>query len=670
MKKLTASVCMLICISVAYAQKNTNYKFSKLTPEDLKAKVYSIDSNANAVILAEVGESHFVGNTKGWFSLSFKKRTRIHILNKNGYNQADIEIPLWTSGNAIEKLEELKAITYNLDNGTVTETKLEKNNVFTEKKSKNLTLKKFTLPNVKEGSIIDIEYIINSDFLQNLQPWSYQGSIPRLWSEYNVFMPEFFEYAFLSQGMQLYFINERKDNSNVFNVVDGNSTSASERFTLNAKVTHHRWVMKDMPALKEESYTSSIENYTSKIDFQLSAFRHPLKYKNIMTNWVEVATKLLDDEDFGKNLSTNNSWLSEVIKPLLEGAHTETEKAKRIFDYVRQNFTSTGYGSIYISQPLKNCLKTKSGRVSDINMLLTAMLRYADIQAEPIILSTKSNGFTYPLYPLLNRFNYVVALAETDGKTIFLDASRQNLGFGKLLPECYNGHARIISKNVPAIEMYSDSLKEKKLTVILIGNDEKGTWVGSIKQAPGYYESYRIRNKIDDKGSDEFFKELKKNIVSDISIKNEKIDSLKKVDLPVEITYDFAVNINNENIIYFNPLFGEGFQDNPFKSLERFYPVEMPYAMDNTIIATIEVPKGYEIDEIPKSLKVSLNEQKEGMFEYLASHSNNIISLRTRVQMTRANFDPEEYEGLREFFNMIVSKQKEQIVFKKKTTQP
>jgi hypothetical protein len=670
MRKLIASICMTICISFASAQKSSNYKFSKLTAEDLKTITYSIDSNANAVILADVGESQFVGNLKGWFSLVFKKRTRIHILNKNGYNQADIEIPLWMSGNAIEKLEELKATTYNLVNGAVTETKLEKSNVFTEKKSKNLTLKKFTLPNVKEGSIIDIEYVINSDFLHNLQPWSYQGGIPRLWSEYNVFMPEFFEYAFLSQGMQRYHINEKKENQSIYNIVDGNTTSASERFTLNAKVIHHKWVMKDIPALKEESFTSSIGNYTSKIDFQLSAFRHPLKYKNIMSNWMEVATQLLDDEDFGKHLSTNNGWLSDVVKPLLDGANTETEKAKRIFDYVRENFTSTGYGSIYISQPLKNCLKTKSGRVSDINMLLTAMLRYANIQAEPIILSTKSNGFTYPIYPLLNRFNYVVALAETDGKTIFLDASRSNLGFGKLLPECYNGHARIINKNVPAIEMYSDSLKEKKLTVILMGNDDKGTWAGTIKKSPGYYESYGIRNKIDGKGSEEFFKEMKRNFVLDIDIKNEKIDSLKKIDLPVQISYDFEVKINNENLIYFNPLFGEGMQDNPFKSLERLYPVEMPYAMDNTIIATIEVPKGYEIDELPKSVKVSFNDRKEGMFEYLTSHSQNIISLRTRLQMTRANFDPEEYEDLREFFNMIVSKQKEQIVFKKKTTQP
>ncbi len=41
-------------------------------------------------------------------------------------------------------------------------------------------LKKFTFPNVKEGSIIEFEYTKMSDFLQNLEPWEFQGAYPRL----------------------------------------------------------------------------------------------------------------------------------------------------------------------------------------------------------------------------------------------------------------------------------------------------------------------------------------------------------------------------------------------------------------------------------------------------------------------------------------------------------
>jgi hypothetical protein len=80
----------------------------------------------------------------------------------------------------------------------------------------------------------------------------------------------------------------------------------------------------------------------------------------------------------------------------------------------------------------------------------------------------------------------------------------------------------------------------------------------------------------------------------------------------------------------------------------------------------MEIPEGYVVDELPKSMVVKMNEAEEGMFEYRISQSGNSISFRTRVQMKRAYYDPDEYEMLREFFNLIVSKQSEQIVFKKK----
>lgn len=94
------------------------------------------------------------------------------------------------------------------------ETKLEiKSNVFKDKIDKNLLVKKFTFPNVKEGSIIEYEYIIKSDFLSNLQPWEFQGSYPGLWSEYKLTLPEFLGYIFLTQGYKNYDINERKERS-------------------------------------------------------------------------------------------------------------------------------------------------------------------------------------------------------------------------------------------------------------------------------------------------------------------------------------------------------------------------------------------------------------------------------------------------------------------------
>jgi hypothetical protein len=141
---------------------------------------------------------------------------------------------------------------------------------------------------------------------------------------------------------------------------------------------------------------------------------------------------------------------------------------------------------------------------------------------------------------------------------------------------------------------------------------------------------------------------------------------LKKYDDPVYIKYKFEIKADNEDILYFNPMLGEGYRENPFKSAERFYPVEMPYTIDKTYLLQLAIPEGYVVDELPKQIMVKLNEENDGFFEYRLTQSNGTISLRSRLQLKRAYYLPEEYEVLREFFNMVVKKHSEQIVFKKK----
>ncbi|MGZ5135383.1 MAG: DUF3858 domain-containing protein [Flavitalea sp.] len=119
--------------------------------------------------------------------------------------------------------------------------------------------------------------------------------------------------------------------------------------------------------------------------------------------------------------------------------------------------------------------------------------------------------------------------------------------------------------------------------------------------------------------------------------------------------------------MYFNPLLAEGFKENPFKSAKRFYPVEMPYTMDETYTLQMEIPAGYVIDELPKGMVIKYNEDDHASYEYRISTSGNSISFRSRLQIKKTYFEPVEYEVLREFFSMIVKKQAEQIVFKKKS---
>lgn len=653
---------------VSFAQTSSPYaKFGKITTEDLNKKLYSLDSNASAVVLCDIGKASIEGNSKGWFSISFKRHRVVHVLNKNGYGEADVEIPLYSRGDNEESLEKLKAITYNIENGKVVETKLEKSSVFKEKRSENWVVKKFTFPNVKEGSIIEYEYEVLSDYIENLDPWSFQGASPVLWSEFTLSVPQFFSYAFLSHGYHRFHITDKKDRTEQFVVLtNSRSASASERVSLSSGVTDYRWVMTDVPEIKEENFASSLKNHISSLEFQLASQNLPLQPQSFRTTWPALSKSLMESDYFGAKLDKDNNWLGDEVKPLIAGAPSNQEKAYRIFNYVRDNFSCTDHYSIYGSQQLKNAMKTKKGNVSDINLLLTAMLRYAGIDAHPVLLSTTNHGYALEYYPMITSFNYVIAAVNLGDKLTMLDASQPRLGFGKLLPHCYNGHARVVNEMAPAVYLLADSIKEKKFTSFYLANNEQGKIVGSVNQTPGYYESYNLRESLRESGNEEYFKALKKDYSFDVTMKQTGIDSLNRFEDPINIHYDFEAEMPKEEILYLNPMFGEAYKKNPFQSTQRYYPVEMPYLIDKTYVLTMEVPQGYEVDELPKQVIAKMDEEGSAYFEYRITHSGSTISMRSIVRFNKTLFLPDEYENLREFFNLIVSKQSEQIVFKKK----
>ncbi len=668
MRNLLLSMLFFWGVSSAFSQDNLNIKFGKITPADFEVSSPLIDSNTNAVVLADIGSSEFEGNSKEWFSLVFKKHKRIKILNNKGFDAAEIAIFLYSNGSETEKLENISANTYNLENGVIVTTKVDSKSIFEERLRRTMLKKKFTFPAIKPGSIIEFTYTIKSDFIFNLQPWEFQGGYPCLWSEYEVHLPDFFNYVFLSQGYLPFAVNKTQDRYATFMVRQSSGfASSNDAYKINTTVHDKRWVVKNAPAMKEESFTSFIGNHLTKIEFQLSEYRFPDQpVKNIMGSWPKVSERMMEEEDFGKAYTANNSWLTDDLKVIIKGANTVEEKTRKMYEYVRDHFTCTNdYGiTLGSNTSLKDVYKKKSGSVSELNLLLIAMLRHESIAADPVILSLRSRGLVHSIYPLMDRFNYLICQVMGADMPIFLDASRPMLGFNKLPQSCYNGVAWVIDKSEPyPVRFSADSLKEEKRTSVIIINDEKEGFTGTFNSQLGNNESYLFREKMSKIKKEDLLKEIRKSVTGDTKVTNLDVDSLNLYDEPVSIKYDFTIN-PEEDLIYFNPMFGEAMKQNPFKSAQRNYPVEMSQASSDFFVLDMEVPKGYKVEEIPKSVRYKLNDD-EGQFDYICSKSADKVQLRSMIRINKANFAQDDYEPLREFFSFVIKKQSEQIVFKK-----
>jgi len=82
-------------------------------------------------------------------------------------------------------------------------------------------------------------------------------------------------------------------------------------------------------------------------------------------------------------------------------------------------------------------------------------------------------------------------------------------------------------------------------------------------------------------------------------------------------------------------------------------------------VLNLDIPTGYELEELPKSAQVTLNDD-EGTFQFLVGKNDNMIQFKSVIKLNKATFQPEDYNSLRDFFALVVKKQSEQIVFKKK----
>ena len=668
--KIMAFIWLILLQNYLPAQDKLNIKFGKISPADFDLSKYKYDSGAAAVIMADIGNTEFIGNTKGDMTLVFKEYKRIKLLRKEGFDLAKEEILVYRDGESEERMSDLRAVTYNLENGQVVQTKMDEKSIFTDKLNRYYSKKKFTLPAVKEGSIIEIEYTIKSDFYGNLRSWNFQGSYPCLWSDYQVSIPSFFHYVKLTQGDQNFFINTARTDQTMYTIYESNGGAGKDDiYNITTDVNVVRWVKKDVPALKEESYTSTIANFVSRIEFQLNyyQFNQAGDRHDVMGNWYMASEKLLKDPSFGGALDDDNRWMSEELKTITTGSMDSLDRIKRIYSFFRDNFTCTDYDEKYAQHSLKTVFKNKNGNVAEINLLLTAMLRHEKITADPVLLSTRDNGYPSQIYPLMSKFNYVICAVTSDGKKYYLDASRPRIGFGLLPADCYNGMARTINSERPyVVFFYPDSLRESKTTTVIIINDDKGYQSGSFQSLIGQNESLDLRERIKKKSVTTYFKDIQSGYGSDFEIMNAGIDSLTLVDNPVKVRYEFNFKpSSNENIIYFNPMMSEAYKNNPFVSQNRTYPVEMPYCSEETYNLNMEIPVGYEVEELPKSVRVTLN-QGDGSFEYLLQKTESAVMMRCHLKLNKATFEPDEYNTLRDFFAFIVKKQGEQIVFMKK----
>lgn len=103
----------ILCSSHCYAQKDP-YRFGEIPAEDLQMTVYPEDSTAEAVVLFDFGTSHPIPD---YDAINLDRHVRMKILKTGGLDQADVNLILFRFAGNEDRIQNLKASTFNLENG-------------------------------------------------------------------------------------------------------------------------------------------------------------------------------------------------------------------------------------------------------------------------------------------------------------------------------------------------------------------------------------------------------------------------------------------------------------------------------------------------------------------------------------------------------------------------
>lgn len=615
--------------------------------EDMQMTSYALDSSASAVVLVDYGEAYVTVNTVS-ASLKFERHVRIKILKKEGLSWADATIPLHFSGSAEEKVSGLKATSYNLENGKIVETKMSKDGVFKEKFNNYMNLQKFTVPGVKEGSIVEYSYTVNSDFIQYFPNWQFQYTVPVQHSEYWAMIPEFFFFEKYMQGYVQVTDYEVKHKS-------------MGQFQTEA----HHWTLKNVPAFKEEPYMTSETDYISRVNFALSHVKWPNQpVQEIMGSWTKLNENLLESESFGRTI-TGNGFLKKQVEEITAGITEPLKKVTAIHDYVRKNLEWDGTKDYY-ADPLKKVFEKKKGTAADINLALASMLEKAGIDVDMVLLSTRDHGFVRQSYPIARQFNYVVCLAFVDGKPIYLDATEKYLPVNVLPERCLNGQGLAISKKRHGWVDLLTKTKSKTTISADLTLKEDGALQGKLNFTRDGYDVLRMRKDYVAKGEETYLKEVTKSRPWQI----EKSEFKDVADLNVTAKESHELSIQEHatvagDVIYINPFVITQLEANPFKIEKREYPVDFGSAIEKVYMCKLTLPEGYAVDELPQS-RLMMLPGNAAKYAFNVTQNGNSIVVTSSMQINKNLFTQEEYPNLREFYTQVVAKQAEQIVLKKK----
>lgn len=656
-KHLLLILMLMVSITVSFASDIQSFapEFGRFSKADDLIK-YEKDTTAEAVYLFDRGDTYFRRSEEYGFELVFMHTQRIKILKNAGMDYASFEIPYFVDGNRLEEVETIEGITFNMVNGVYEKTPLDIKTVYEEDVNSKWKVKKFTMPNVREGSVVEILYSIRSPYFFNFRGWDFQKRIPVVYSEYVTHMIPFYSYNYLLQGR---------------GKCDGFNAEADhfERTFYNTKFKdmNYTFVMKDMPAFKDEAFISCPEDCMVKLTFQLSEMTDLSGVRSSYLNtWNKLVNEFLDTPELGGYLKNAKSSAEKTFIGMNLTDKTPIEKIVAIDSYMKSNYNWNKLNTKFARNSVKKFLEAKTGNSAEINLYYVAMLKSAGLDAFPVLLSTRDHGKIKVDYPFEHFFNYVVAAVYVEDKMVLFDATEPLTYLGTLPERCMNDQGLVLKKLKYKEKVEWANLEApNKSTMTYVVDLKPDLKVDSLNASfnmvsDGYYATRFRNNYVSDPAA------FEKSILPTNFIMKDSVKVKNVLEPDKNLSFRYAAKAGLtvlDNKIVIAPFCSIVESVNPFRQATRTYPIDMVFKNAKDFQTTIHIPDGYKVLRTPTPVNMNTEDFKLKISTEVLDEST--LKIVGGYEFTKDKYPVEKYDKIKEYYRLIVTLFNGEVILQK-----
>ena len=482
-KELMMSLIVLLtgAFVAVSAQGQVNMKFGKPTKEELQMTVYEPEPEAEAVVLCRLTDVEYTVQMTSYL-VDYRDKVRIKVLKPGGARFANVIVPYQVGmsvGNNIsglrtsfatipmnrasgdsyfgeeagsmsegvfgtdgdESVESIKATAFNLEGGKTVKTSLKKSDVKTTKIDEHNYQVEFTVPNVKEGTVIEYEYTIHSQLFWELHDWYGQCDIPVAYAKLDMDIPTFLIFNIEDHGIQ------RLTHTCTAGSMKYKVESDPLALPMTVTTNHYVYVGRNLKGMPNDGYTWNVQDLWAGITAELRTYRlRGMGQMDYAKTWDQIEEMILNSDDLGIHLNDHSPLADELKEAKLEEVADQRVRAAAVCQLVMSKVKWNGK---YALSPASTSETVKNGVGSnaDINLLLIQSLREAGLTATPVMLRTRDLGMLPYNFPSVSKFStFLVAVVLPGGGKAFVDASSKHGGLNEVPEVMRVERARLVQK--------------------------------------------------------------------------------------------------------------------------------------------------------------------------------------------------------------------------------